>query len=79
VASPNPVNNWVNILNPVQITMAVAGAQQGVSAIYVDAANAACQQFNTTPTVNADGTLSVPFDVFRGTAVCQVGALRLKP
>jgi hypothetical protein len=77
-ASPNPVNNWVNILNPVQITMAVAGAQQGVSAIYVDAANAApCQQFNTTPTVNPDGTLSVPFDVFRGTAVCQVGGIAI--
>ena len=77
-ASPNPVNDWVNNLNPVQITMAVAGAQQGVSAIYVDAANAApCEQFNTTPTVNPDGTLSVPLDVFRGTAVCQVGGIAI--
>ena len=77
-ASPNPVNNWVNVLNPVQITMAVAGAQQGVSAIYVDAANAApCEQFNTTPTVNPDGTFSVPFDVFRGTATCQVGGIAI--
>jgi hypothetical protein len=77
-ASPNPVNNWVNVLNPVQITMAVAGAQQGVSAIYVDAANAApCEQFNTTPTVNPDGTLSVPFDVFRGTVTCQVGGIAI--
>ena len=49
--------------------MTVAGAQQGISAIYVDAANAApCQQFTTTPTVNQDGTVSVPIDDFRGTA-----------
>jgi hypothetical protein len=77
-ASPNPVNNWVNVLNPVQITMAVAGAQQGISAIYVDAANAApCQQFNTTPTVNQDGTVSVPIDDFRGTATCQIGGIAI--
>jgi hypothetical protein len=77
-ASPNPVNNWVNVLNPVQITMTVAGAQQGISAIYVDAANAApCQQFNTTPTVNQDGTVSVAIDDFRGTAVCQIGGIAI--
>src|SRR3984957_346222 len=77
-ASPNPVNNWVNVLNPVQITMTVTGAQQGISAIYVDAANAApCQQFDTTPTVNPDGTVSVPIDDFRGTAVCQIGGIAI--
>jgi hypothetical protein len=77
-ASPNPVNNWVNGLNPVQITMTVTGAQQGISAIYVDAANAApCEQFNTTPTVNPDGTVSVPIDDFRGTAVCQIGGIAI--
>ena len=77
-ASPNPVNNWINVLNPVQITMTVTGAQQGISAIYVDAANAApCQQFDTTPTVNPDGTVSVPIDDFRGTAVCQIGGIAI--
>jgi hypothetical protein len=77
-ASPNPVNNWVNFLNPVQITMSVAGAQQGISAIYVDAANAApCEQSDTTPTVNPDGTVSVPIDDFRGTAVCQIGGIAI--
>jgi hypothetical protein len=77
-ASPNPVNNWINVNNPVQITMAVAGAQQGVSATYVDAANAApCQQFNTTPTVNPDGTVSVSIDDFRGTAVCQISGIAI--
>jgi hypothetical protein len=77
-ASPNPVNNWVNVLNPVQITMTVAGAQQGISAIYVDAANAApCQQFNSTPTVNQDGTVSVSIDDFQGTAVCQIGGIAI--
>lgn len=38
-ASPNPVNDWGNFFNPVQITMSVTGAQQGVSAIYVDRAS----------------------------------------
>jgi hypothetical protein len=77
-ASPNPVNNWINVLNPVQITMTVAGAQQGISAIYVDAANAApCQQFNSTPTVNQDGTVSVSIDDFQGTAVCQIGGIAI--
>lgn len=77
-ASPNPVNDWVNVLNPVQLTMAVAGAQQGVSAIYVDAGNAGgCLQFNTTPTVNPDGTLSVPIDVFQGTPTCQIGGIAI--
>lgn len=77
-ASPNPVNNWVNVLNPVQITMTVAGAQQGISAIYVDAADAApCEQFNSTPTVNQDGTVSVSIDDFRGTAVCQIGGIAI--
>ena len=77
-ASPNPVNNWVNFLNPVQITMTVAGAQQGISAIYLDAANGApCEQFDTTPTVNPDGTVSVPIDDFQGTAVCQIGGIAI--
>jgi hypothetical protein len=77
-ASPNPVNDWVNDLNPVQITMSVSGAQQGVSAIYVDRASAdPCEQFNTTPTVNPDGTLSVPVNVFQGAPTCQVGGIAI--
>lgn len=72
------MNNWINILNPVQITMTVAGAVQGVSAIYLDAANAApCQQFSTTPVVNPDGTVSAPIDVFQGTAVCSIGGIAI--
>lgn len=77
-ASPDPVNDWVNFFNPVQITMSVTGAQQGVSAIYVDRATAdPCEQFNTTPTVNPDGTLSVPIDLFQGTPTCQVGGIAI--
>ena len=72
-ASPNPVDNWVNVLNPVQITMSVTGAVQGVSAIYVDADPAAsCLQFGTTPTVNPDGTVSVPIDDYQGTETCPI-------
>jgi hypothetical protein len=78
VACPNPVNNWVNILNSVQITMAVAGAQQGVSAIYVDAANAApCQQFKHHADRQRRRHLVGAFRCLRGTAVCQVGGIAI--
>lgn len=77
-ASPNPVNDWVNLFNTVQIGMSVSGAQQGVSAIYVDPASAdPCEQFNTTPTVNPDGTLSVPFVVFQATPSCPIGGIAI--
>jgi hypothetical protein len=74
-ASPNPVNNWINLSNPVQITMTVAGAVQGVSTIYVD--SDFCEQFTTTPTVNPDGTVSVPIDDFRATATCQMTGIAI--
>ena len=77
-ASPNPVNDWVNFFNTVQITMSVTGAQQGVSAIYVDRASAdPCEPSSTTPTVNPDGTLSVPFIVFQGTPRCPIGGIAI--
>jgi hypothetical protein len=78
-ASPNPVNDWVNNITPVQVTMSVTGAQQGVSAIYVDRASNedACEQSSTTPTVNPDGTLSVTMNVFQGTPMCQVGGIAI--
>jgi len=77
-ASPNPVNDWLNVINPVQVTMSVTGAQQGVSAIYVDSVGGEpCQQFGTTPTVNSDGTLSVPIDVYQGDPTCQVAGIAI--
>jgi hypothetical protein len=78
-ASPNPVNDWVNSITPVQVTMSVTGAQQGVSAIYVDPASTLdhCEQSSTTPTVNPDGTLSVTMNVFQGNPTCQVAGIAI--
>jgi hypothetical protein len=76
--SPNPVNDWDNVINPVQVTMSVTGAQQGVSAVYVDPdGGEPCQQFSTTPTVNTDGTLSVPIDVFQGNPKCTIAGIAI--
>jgi hypothetical protein len=76
-ASPNPVNDWVSGISRVQVSMSVAGAQQGVSAIYVDHSADPCEQFSTTPAVNPDGTLSVPVNVFQGAPKCQVDGIAI--
>jgi hypothetical protein len=68
-AAPNPANNWAGAAT-VQVSMAVTGADQGVSAIYVD--SDWCYQGSTTPTTNTDGTLSVPVRFLRGTASCRI-------
>ncbi len=78
-ASPNPVDAWANLTNTVQITMAVTGAQQGVSAIYVDTVNGPgdCEQLNTTPTVNPDGTVSAPIYMFQGSGACPISGIAI--
>lgn len=73
--TPNPVNNWAQNA-PVQLTLAVAGAQQGVSAVYADAGvldvSGHCPQVSTTPTANPDGTLSVSLLVYQGSQRCGI-------
>jgi hypothetical protein len=59
--NPNPVNNWDTDAYTT-LTMSVTGESGGVSAIYVDlsSTSSACGQSSTTPTLNSDGTYSVP-------------------
>ncbi len=74
-ATPNPVDNWTQT-QTVQISMTVSGAIGGVSTIYVDfTAGSPCSQSSTTPTVNADGTLSVPAAMFSIAGSCTVAGI----
>ncbi|WP_238012022.1 hypothetical protein KZZ52_52505 [Dactylosporangium sp. AC04546] len=69
--SPNPVNNWrEDVLGT--LTMSVAGAKKGVSAIYVDFDMGGCRQWGSATTVNADGTISIPVRTFSNTQGCTV-------
>ena len=79
--TPSPVDNWTSSPT-VQVGMTVAGAQGGISAIYVDTdgqnvANASCLQLSTTPTANADGSFSVPVRVDQDSANCQVDGIAI--
>lgn len=74
-ASPNPVDNRTS-WPTVTLSMSVSGAQQGVTAIYADPGNAAgCEQTSTTPTLEPDGTLSVPILVFKDTVSCPMAGI----
>jgi len=70
-ASPNPVDDWGTAASTT-LTMAVAGARDGVSAIYVDGANGECGGASSTPTLNAGGTYSVPLYVAPDVATCSI-------
>lgn len=77
--SPNPANNWTSSPT-VQVTMDVAGTQGGVSAVYVDcdglySVGIACAQTSTTPTLDADGTISVPLRFYQGSANCKIDGI----
>lgn len=79
--SPNPADNWSSSPT-VEVSMDVAGAQDGVSAVYVDtdglnSAGTFCQQTSTTPTVNADGSISVPLRFDQSGSSCQVDGIAI--
>jgi hypothetical protein len=69
--NPNPVNDWGTFAHTT-LTMAVTGESGGVTAIYVDGTVGACGQSSTTPTLNADGTYSVPLYVVTNNASCTI-------
>ena len=70
--TPNPVDNWRADQN-LAVSMRVSGAQQGVSAIYVDAdLNGSCPVPSTTPTVNPDGSYSITVRMYTSSASCGV-------
>lgn len=79
--SPNPADNWAGSAT-VEASMDVTGAQDGISAVYVDtddlnAAGTWCMQTSTTPTVNADGSISVPLRFDQGGPSCQVDGIAI--
>jgi hypothetical protein len=73
--SPNPADNWTGAAT-VEVSMDVAGAQGGISAVYVDAGNI-CFQRSTTPTVNADGSISIPLFFGESNPSCQVDGIAI--
>ncbi len=76
-ATPDPVNNWA-ASQIVQLSMAVAGARDGVASIVVDfGPDSFCAQQSTTPVQAADGTWSVPVVMPEGTAQCTVTGIAI--
>ncbi|MDH6137630.1 hypothetical protein P3T37_007063, partial [Kitasatospora sp. MAA4] len=62
-ATPNPVNSW-QANTPFQVSMRINGAQGGVQTVQLFS-NGACTVGSTTPTLNADGSYSVPGVMFK--------------
>jgi hypothetical protein len=69
-ASPNPVNNWAGPA-PFTLSMIVAGARQGVSAVYVDSSGP-CSQLSTTPVTGSGGTISVSMNMLELASSCKI-------
>ena len=70
--TPNPVDDWIGDVT-VQVGMTVTGATGGVSAIYVESDGVSgCFTGATTPTIGADGTVSVPVLMFQRTPSCPI-------
>lgn len=69
--SPNLVNNWRDDATT-QLTMAVNGVRKGITAVYVDFDSGLCVQHGNVPTANADGTVSVPIEVYQSASSCKV-------
>jgi hypothetical protein len=73
--TPAVLDDWTQDVDVV-VTMSVAGAVDGVSAIYVDPTwESGCRQNDQTVTGNADGTYSVKLRAYRTTTRCGVRGL----
>jgi hypothetical protein len=70
-ASPNPVDDWGTFADTT-LTMAVTGESGGITAIYVDGTAGACGQSSTAPTLNSDGTYSVPLFMVINNPSCTI-------
>jgi hypothetical protein len=70
-ASPSAVDDW-GFGGYTTLTMAVTGATGGVSAIYVNGTPGGCGQRSTTPTLNSDGTYSVPMFMAPNAFKCTI-------
>jgi hypothetical protein len=74
-ANPTQLDNWVQTATT-QISMNVTGAKDGVSSITVDfEPGGPCSQQTTTPTLNADGTYSIPISMFSIATSCSVAGV----
>jgi hypothetical protein len=69
--NPSQVNDWGTFGNTT-LTMTVTGETGGVTAIYVDGTPGACGQHTTTPTLNSDGTYSVPMYMVIDNPKCTI-------
>ena len=73
-ADPNPVNNWAADAT-VRLGFIATGAQGGVAKVLADFDSFQCRQTSTTPTAGADGRLTVPVLVRKGTSRCTLTGL----
>lgn len=73
--SPAVLNTWTQS-QTTTLTFAVSGAQQGISAVNIDAGTG-CRQLSTTPTVNSDGTVSIPIEMFTFTPSCDISGMEI--
>lgn len=73
-AAPSVLDTWVRP-QTTQLTFSVAGARQGVSAVYVDDTNGGCVEVGTSATQNADGTYSVPVSLKASVPSCTIDGI----
>jgi hypothetical protein len=74
-ANPTQVDNWVQTATS-NISMAVTGATGGVSTVFIDfMPGDPCRQQTTTPTLNSDGSYTVPVSVFSIASSCTVDGI----
>lgn len=66
-ASPTSMNSWAQA-QPFQVSMRIAGARGGISSIQLGWSDVSyCRQTSTTPTLNPDGSYSVPAQLYQST------------
>ncbi len=68
------MNNWLGSARTT-VTLAVDGARGGVATVRGEFDYSRCQSFTATPTVNADGTVSVPVTMFQRSKDCTFSSL----
>jgi hypothetical protein len=76
--TPSQIDSWHSPVPAVQFSLRASGAVGGVSSVQLTnwGNNATeCQQLSTTPTVQADGTVTVPVRGLRGQFSCQLTGL----
>ncbi|WNI15487.1 hypothetical protein [Actinacidiphila sp. ITFR-21] len=75
--APGQVDSWQRTIQTSALTLRAYGARDGVSSVRITdwSPNSGCLQLSTTPTVAADGSLSVPVRALPGLFSCGVSGL----